>query len=141
MEVRMRTTAKILLILIAVGAAITVGVAKDKLVNSAWCPSPPRIDGTSYDWQGVTTTFEKKVKVDCAFMNDADYLYVFFIFNDPLYLSSINQTGMTVYFNVQGKKKKDYGVNFSHKRISAQQYIAMLEKKQVPFLKQIKITL
>lgn len=128
----MRKTAKILLIMLAVGSIFIVGLAKDKVVTSTWCPSPLLIDGTSTDWPGVTTTFEKKVQVDYAFMNDADYLYVLFIFKDPQYLSSINQTGMTVYFNVAGKKKKDYGINFIQKRISAQQYIAMLEKQKGP---------
>jgi hypothetical protein len=132
MEANMRKTAKILSIMLAVGSIFIISAAKDKVVNSTWCPAPLQIDGAGADWQGVPTTFEKKVKVDYAFMNDADYLYVLFIFKDPQYLSSINQTGMTVYFNVAGKKKKDYGINFIQKRISAQQYIAMLEKQKGP---------
>jgi hypothetical protein len=132
MEAKMSKTKKFFLIIISVGVIFAVGVAKDKLVNSTWCPSPLRIDGTSNDWQGVALTFEKKVQIDYAFMNDADYLYVFFIFKDLQYLSSINQTGMTMYFNVAGKKKKDYGINFIQKRISSQQYIAMLEKQKGP---------
>ena len=132
MEAKMRKTTKFFLIMISVGVIFAMGVAKDQLINSTWCPSPLRIDGTSVDWQGVALTFEKKVQVDYAFMNDADYLYVYFIFKDPQYLSSINQTGMTVYFNVAGKKNKDYGINFIQKKISAQQYIAMLEKQKGP---------
>ncbi len=128
----MRKTTKFFLIVIAVGVIFTVGVAKDKIVTSTWCLSPLRIDGTNVDWQGVVLTFEKKVQVDYAFMNDVDYLYVFFIFKDRLYLSSINQTGMTIYFNLEGKKKKDYGINFIQKRISAQKYITMLEKQKGP---------
>jgi hypothetical protein len=128
----MRKTKNFIMIILALGSIVIVGLAKDKVVTSTWCPSPLLIDGTSADWQGVTTTFEKKVQVDYAFMNDADYLYVLFIFKDPQYLSSINQTGMTIYFNVVGKKKKDYGINFIQKRISAQQYIAMLEKQKGP---------
>lgn len=120
------------MIVIALGTVVAFGVAKEKLVSSIWCQAPLRIDGTSNDWQDVALTLEKKTKVDFAFMNDADYLYVLFVFNDPQYLSSINQTGMTVYYNVEGKKKKDYGINFIQKRISAQQYIAMLEKQKGP---------
>jgi hypothetical protein len=76
--------------------------------------------------------FEKKVQVDYAFMNDEEYLYCLFVFKDPEYLSSINQTGLTLYFNVAGKKNKDYGINFIQKRISAQQYIVMVEKQKGP---------
>ncbi len=137
----MKTTVKILLIVIAVGAVFAFGIAKEKLVNSIWCPTPLRIDGTSNDWQDVALTFEEEAEVDYAFMNDADYLYVLFIFNDPLYLSSINQTGMTVYFDVAGKKKKDYGVNFIQKKISAERYIAMLEKQKGPLSEADKSTI
>jgi hypothetical protein len=130
MEANMRTASKTFWIIIAASAVIATATAKEKLVNSTWCATPLRIDGTNNDWQRATLTFEKKVQSDFAFMNDADYLYVLFIFNDPQYLSSIEQTGMTVYFNVAGKKKKDYGVRFLQNKISARQYIAMLEKRE-----------
>ncbi len=128
----MRKTAKPFSILVALAVMFTVAAAREKFVNSSWCPSPIRVDGTGSDWQGIALTFEEKVQVDYAFMNDADYFYILFIFNDPEYLSSINQTGMTLYFNSDGKKNKDYGINFIQKRISAQQYIAMLEKQKGP---------
>jgi hypothetical protein len=132
MEVKMNDTKKLVLIIIAIGVLFASGVAKDKIVTSTWCPTPLKVDGTSADWQGVAMTFEKKVQVDYAFMNDADYLYVFFVFKDPEYLSSINQTGMMMYFDVAGKKKKDYGLKFIQKRISATEYIALLEQQQGP---------
>ncbi len=128
----MSNTKKLYLIVIVIGILFSSGVAKDKIITSMWCATPLKVDGTSTDWQGVPMTFEKKVQVDYAFMNDANYLYVFFVFKDPTYLSSINQTGMTMYFNTEGKKKKDYGINFIQKRISAQQYIALIEKQQGP---------
>lgn len=128
-EAKMRKSTRFFLIMIGVGIIVLFGATKEKLVNSTWCPSPLRIDGTSDDWQTIALTHEEKVQVDYAFMNDADYFYVLFIFKDPQYLSSINQTGMTLYFNVDGKKNKDYGINLIQKKISAQQYITMLEKR------------
>jgi hypothetical protein len=132
MEAKMRKTVKLFFVIMTVGVIFIVGVAKDKVVTSTWCPAPLRIDGTSAEWQQVPMTFEKKVQVDYAFMNDTEYLYFLYIFKDPQYLSSINQTGMTVYFNAAGKKKRDYGINFIQKRISAQEYIVMLEKQKGP---------
>ena len=128
----MSNTNRLFLIIMVIGVLFSAGVAKDKIVTSTWCTTPLKVDGESTEWQGLPVTFEKKVQVDYAFMNDAHYLYVFFVFKDPQYLSSINQTGMTLYFNTEGKKKKDYGINFIQKRISAQQYIALLEKQQGP---------
>ena len=102
----MSKASKAFWIVIVASAFFTAAVAKEKLVNSTWCAVPLRIDGTSNDWRGAALAFEKKVQADFTFMNDADYLYILFIFNDLRYLSSIDQTGMTVYFNVEGKKKK-----------------------------------
>lgn len=128
----MNKTKMCLLFFVGLGVLFVYGAAKDKIVTCTWCSEPLHVDGTSADWQGVAMTFEKKVQVDYAFMNDADYLYLFFVFKDLQYLSSINQTGMTVYFNTEGKKKKDYGINFFQRKISPQQYIALLEKSRGP---------
>jgi hypothetical protein len=114
------------------GLIFAFGLAKEKLVNSLWCAIPLKLDGVAAEWKGVQTTPEDKVQVDYAFMNDADYLYILFVFKDPEYLSSISQTGMTIYTSVEDKKKKDFGINFIQKRISAQEYLAMLEKQQGP---------
>jgi len=134
----MRKSSKTFWIVIAASAIYVTATATEEVVNSKWCPSPLRIDGTRNDWQSATLIFEKKVQVDYAFMNDADYLYILFRFNDHNYLSSIDQTGMTVYFNAAGKKKKDYGVRFFQNKISALQCIVMLEKREGPLSEEDK---
>ncbi len=71
----------------------------------------------------------KKTKVDYAFRNDADNLYVIFIFNDPRsFMSTIQQTGITLWLNTDGKKKKDYGIRFAIKTVSADSYIVIVEE-------------
>jgi len=105
------------------------GLSKDKKVECAWTPAPVEIDGSNNDWVGDTLTAEKKVKVDYAFRNDSENLYVLFIFNDPKFLSTINQTGMTLWFDTEGKKEKDYGIRFNIKTITADTYIALVEKQ------------
>jgi len=102
--------------------------SKKIVVDSIWASSPLQIDGAMNDWAADTLTYYKKVKVDYAFKNDADYLYIVFRFNDPEFVSSVNATGMTVYYNLEGKKKKYYGINFKGKQVAADAYISVREK-------------
>jgi len=108
------------------------GVSKDIKIDSIWASSPVKIDGLNSEWEGDTLAFEKKVKVNYAFRNDAENLYVLFIFNAPEFMSSIRQTGMTVWLNAEGEKKKDYGIKFNMQMIAADVYISLLEKKMGP---------
>lgn len=104
--------------------------AKEKSVGSIWAGSPLKIDGLFDDWENDLFHSEKKIKVNYAFRNDSDTLYVFFRFGDPKYLSSIETTGMTLWIDVEGKTKKNLGVRFTKKKISADEYISILEKQQ-----------
>jgi len=104
-------------------------MSKDKVVQSQWTMSPPNIDGSNSDWEGGTLTLNKKTQVDYAFRNDADNLYVLFIFNDPRqFMSTIVQTGMTLWLNPEGGKKKKYGIKFAIKTVSADDYIQIVEE-------------
>ena len=129
---------KIFFIFVLMLSITLMASAKSKVINSIWTGLPVNIDGSTEDWAEHTLSFEKKVKVDYAFRNDSGYLYVLFILKDPKYLTSISATGMTIYFNTEGKKKKDSGIIFSNKRISAEQFIALIEQQQGPLPKERK---
>jgi hypothetical protein len=115
--------------------------SKKIVIDSTWASSPLQIDGAMNDWAADTLTYYKKVKVDYAFKNDADYLYIVFRFNDPEYVSSVTATGMTVYYNLEGKKKKHYGINFKGKQVAADTYINVLEKSGQVLTEEQKKTL
>ena len=121
---------KILLLIFMTLTVFLVGISKKKIVNSYWTTTPRKIDGFDKDWVDRAFNFEKKFQVDYAFKNDAEYLYVLFKFKDPKYLSSIQATGMTMWFNTEGEKKKHYGLKFTEKEVSADVYIAILEQTQ-----------
>lgn len=125
----MKGATKAFLIVLAFGTIFVFGGAKEKLVISTWCVVPLNLDGKGAEWQGVQMTSEEKIQVDYAFMNDADYLYILFVFKNLEHLSNISDTGMTIFTDIEGKKKRDYGINFIQKRISAQQYLDLLEKQ------------
>ena len=128
--VRKTTFVKEILLLILVLTISFLGFSKEKELKSHWVSSPVRIDGSTNDWTENDLAGWKKGKVDYAFKNDAENLYVLFMFRDPKYLSSISATGLTIWFNSEGKKKKYYGIKFMQKRISADALISRLEKEK-----------
>jgi len=75
---------------------------------------------------------EKSVEVDYTFINDNENLYILFIFKDKKYLSSLAKTGLTVWFNNQGKKKKEIGVHCQTRLVSADGMIALTEQSKGP---------
>lgn len=105
------------------------GFSADNIVQSKWTAQPLTIDGLDDDWEGDEMTSEKKVKVDFAVRNDTQNMYVLFVFKDPKYLSSINATGITLYYNTEGKKKKDHAFHFIKKKVSGEELIAYLKKR------------
>lgn len=111
-------------------ALCSLGIAKDKVVQSQWTATPPTIDGSNSDWEGGTLKLYKKTKVNYAFRNDDDNLYVIFIFTEPsrAYLSTIREAGITLWLNTDGKKKKKYGIRFAIKTVSADNYIQIVEQ-------------
>ena len=124
-----------LLLCSAILALCAPGISKDKdvIVESTWAAAPVNIDGSIDEWQGDALTLFKKTKVDYAFRNDSENLYVLFIFKDPRnFMSTINETGMTIWLNTEGENKKNYGIRFQIKTVTADNYIAILERMGVP---------
>ena len=124
--------AKVVLLFFLILTISFLGLSKEQEIKSNWAASPVKIDGSNDDWAEIAFTSMKKLSLDYAFRNDAENLYVLFIFKDPKYLSSIAMTGMTLWFNAEGKKKKEYGILFIQKQISADALISRLEKERGP---------
>jgi len=100
-----------------------------KTIQSDWAALPLQIDGMNAEWEGATFTEYNPTKVDYAFRNDAENLYVLFVFKDPRgFMSSIRDTGMTVWLNTEGKNRKDYGIRFRTVTLSAENYILLREQ-------------
>lgn len=121
-----------LLLSLFVLAVCLAGFSNEETVASAWRGSAISIDGADDDWAGDTLSFEKKFAVDYAFKNDAENLFVLFVFKDPLFLSTIKDTGMTLWINAAGKKKKKYGIAFKMINVSAKNLISLIEKQKGP---------
>jgi len=105
------------------------GFAAGRKLDSKWEISAVKINGFNDIWLEEALNFEKKVKVDYGFKNDADNLYVLFVFKDSKYISNIVDTGLTIWLNAEGKKKKNYGIRFREKQVTADDYISLIERQ------------
>lgn len=106
-----------------------IAMAKDESVVSTWAADAPKVDGQADNWAGIARSVDSASKVEYAFRNDADNLYILFVFKDPKTMSTISVTGMTLYFSPEGKKDKNRGINFNRKVVNADQLIAFMEKQ------------
>lgn len=106
--------------------------AKTTVNESTWTGTPLLMDGKNSDWQDVTPLEKKKMGVFYAFKNDDANLYALFVFKDPNFLSTLSSSGMTLWLDTENKKKKHYGINFQRRTITADHFIAILEKQQGP---------
>jgi hypothetical protein len=111
------------------GVIPTGGAAKDLPVSSQWLSSPVNIDGASDDWADGTFFHQAKMNVDISFRNNKDILFVLFKFKDRKFMSSVSETGLTMWFNNAGKEKKQYGILFKQQSVPAEAYIEFLEKQ------------
>ena len=105
------------------------GFSADNIVQSKWTAQPATIDGLGDDWEEDEMISEKKVQVGFAVRNDAQSMYVLFVFNDLKYMSNINATGITLYYNTEGKKKKNHAFHFIKKKVTGEELIAYLKKR------------
>jgi hypothetical protein len=113
----------------ALFALAAPGPAKDKPVPSAWAADAVKVDGLDLEWPAAGLAVDEDTKVAYGFRNDDRDLYIVVVFNDPKSLSSIDATGLAVYFSAEGKKKKDNGVLFKARRVTPQELIAAWEKE------------
>jgi hypothetical protein len=118
-----------LLVLAAAALLAVPAFPKDTVIDSAWAAAPVKIDGLSQEWQNVPKLTDKDSKAEYAFLNDGQNLYVLFVFKTPEAASTIEATGLKVYFDAGDKKSKDLGVHFLKKTLTADALIANLEKQ------------
>ncbi len=133
----MRRTAMTLFAALAVIAALTVAAAAaEDVVESMWASGPMTIDGIAQEWDESTPIVDEGSKVEYALRNDGRNLYIIMVFRSPkpggprvFPKSTLDYTGMRVFFTAGPKKNKDYGVLFQKKMYTANALIANLEKQ------------
>ena len=107
-------------------------LAKDAVVESQWSAGPIRIDGLNQDWQDATVLTDPGSKAMYAIKNDGKNLYLLFFFKDVKSFTTIEYTGLKVYFSVDGKKSKSLGILVTKKPMETELILAELEKRGQP---------
>jgi len=100
---------------------------KDQIFESAWTGSPVQVDGAPADWPPESLSLWKDFNISFGFKHDAANLYLVAIFNDPKFISSLDQSGMYFWVNAEGKDKKTHGFHLYQKVVTADQLIAQME--------------
>jgi len=125
----MKKYTKMLCLFFMITSLVGASFAKEDLYQSRWIKEKIVMDGSDEDWAPEMMQTYKKFGVDYAFKNNGNYLLALFVFRNPEYLTSIKESGMMVWLNTEGKKKKSYGIRFWSMRLTADQYIELLEKQ------------
>jgi len=129
-EAGMKKILKTACLILMIALISTAGFAKVDLFQSKWIQEKIMMDGSDEDWSEEIMHTHDKYGVDYAFKNNGNYLLALFVFNDPEYLTSVQESGIMVWLNPEGKKKKRYGIRFWTMKLTADQYIQLLEKQQ-----------
>jgi len=126
---------------IAVLAVLTLlaapGPAEGQATDSLWQSDPMTIDGVAQEWETSPAVFDDGSSVQYALRNDGRNLYIIMVFRPPesrgrnaiFSKSTLDYTGMRIYFTTGAKKTKDYGILFQKKEYTADALIANMEKR------------
>jgi hypothetical protein len=129
-EVGMSRKAAIFTLALAALAFLAApGPAAGQAVESLWQAGPITIDGVAQEWETSTPIIDEGSKVEYALRNDGRNLYIIMVFKNPMYKSTLDYTGMKIYFTTGTKKSKDFGILFQKKQYTADALIANMEKR------------
>jgi hypothetical protein len=124
-----RNQRSLAIVLAALAMVAAPVVAAGQAVESAWAPAPLEIDGVAQEWAALNPIIEDESKVEYALQNDGKNLYIIMVFKSPTSKTTMDYTGMKIYFTTGGKKSKDYGILFQKKQYTADALIASLKKR------------
>ncbi|MGE5359700.1 MAG: hypothetical protein ACM3NQ_11845 [Bacteroidales bacterium] len=95
----------------AAGGQLRAGSRKADLTSTWRAGDTIAIDGVNQEWQGKLTPI-KDTPVSMAFYNDGEFLYLCLTTSDQATRTAIKRQGLTVWFDSEGGKKKDFGVEY-----------------------------
>jgi hypothetical protein len=95
------------------------GSSRDLAARSVRVAKAMAIDGLANDWAGDAPIIHEETKVEVAFRNDADDLYILLTFKNPKFLSTLEKSGLKIYFG-----KKDRGLKFMRLALTSDQLIS-----------------
>jgi hypothetical protein len=98
---------------------LTAGMLAQSVYSKDIELSAPRVaqaikmDGKRADWSDSSITFLKDQEASVGLCTDSQNLYVMLSFRKPQYARLIRMSGLTLYFDPEGKDHKDFWVKFT----------------------------
>ena len=126
-------------ILVAIFLFSGFGNAKSKIYLNQLQTAPISVKGALSEWQGAAVDQMEKWGIDYRFANNNQYLYGLLILKNRKFISSMRQTGLTVWINLGKKKKKQFGINFLKGQVDAVTFIKLMENTRGPLPEEQKI--
>ncbi len=77
-----------------------------------WANRPIEVDGQVTDWDSIPTAYIEDEGFIVGLCNDSTNLYILFRFRDMKWLRSIRMSGLTLWLDANGKKKKEFGFRY-----------------------------
>ncbi len=107
------TAVRIALALIACAYVIVPSATQASDLTSFWTPEPITVDGDVTDWDSIPTVYLEDEGVAVEICNDSTNVYIMYRFRDAKSLRAIRMTGLKVWLDAKGKKKKDFGIRYN----------------------------
>ena len=102
------TTAFLLLIM----TVFWPGDCRAGATMSIWRADSIKVDGRMSDWPSEATVFLPDQQTVVGLCHDSSRLYVMVRFNKPEWQQVIRMSGLTVWLDARGKKRKDFKIRF-----------------------------
>lgn len=107
------TTLQIALALIVSAYLIVPMATQASDLTSFWTPVPIIVDGEVTDWDSIPTVYLEDEGVAVGICNDSTNVYIMYRFRDAKSLRAIRMTGLKIWLDAKGKKKKDFGIRYN----------------------------
>jgi len=98
-------------LILALAVTLATGCESQQMVTS-WSADTATVDGKMTEWAESPLTIIRDTNVRVAMRNDDATLYLLVCCSDAATVRSIQMSGMTVWLDASGKKKKDFGLRF-----------------------------
>jgi hypothetical protein len=82
-------------------------------LTSFWTPEPIAVDGEVTDWDSIPTVYLEDEGVVVGICNDSINVYIMYRFRDAKSLRAIRMTGLSIWLDANGKKKKEFGIRYN----------------------------
>ena len=99
--------------ILAISLVLLIGLAcKSQKIPGNWTESEIRIDGKIDDWLDVPVMYFEEEGAAISFCNDSTWLNIQFRTKDPKWIRTIKMTGITLYFDTEGKQNKNFFIKY-----------------------------